>query len=58
MRRSWLSGENRVMPRCEELVRKRTSSEHGSIMARTREGKKRDNEIVWKVGSFIHRVSI
>lgn len=46
MRRSWLSGENRVMPRCEELVRKRTSSEHGSIMARTREGKKRDNEIV------------
>lgn len=31
MRRSWLSGENRVMPRCEELVRKRTSSEHGSI---------------------------
>lgn len=29
MRRSWLSGEKRVMPRCEELVRK--SSEHGSI---------------------------
>lgn len=51
MRRSWLSGENVVMPSAKNSSEKDKFRTRFN-MARTRDGMERDKETTYKVGSF------